>query len=86
MKQQFDANKSLLQRLINAGYPKEDIHHYNSDLYIYVTPLTTKIVDEWCRENGFTKSWHCPTFIDQITGRKMYDCAFCYYEIEEENQ
>lgn len=86
MKQQFDANKSLLQRLINAGYPKEDIHHYNSDLYIYVTPLTTKIVDEWCKDNGFRKSWHCPIFIDQITGKKMYDCAFCYYEIEEENQ
>ena len=85
MKQQFDTNKSLLQRLLDAGYPKEDIYHHSSDLYIYVTPLTTKIVEEWCNENGFRKSWHCPTFKDQITGRRMYDCAFCYYEIQEEN-
>lgn len=70
----------LMQRLLDAGYPKEQFFHHYSDLYIYKTPLTDKVVADWCKENGFSVSWHCPTFRDQITGRKMYDCAFCYAE------
>ena len=27
-------SKSLMQRLIDAGYPKEDMDHHNSDLYV----------------------------------------------------
>lgn len=93
MKQQFDANKSLLQRLLDAGYPKEDIHHHESDLYIFKTPLTTKVLEEWCEANGWDKrlihsqkSFVCEVFFDQVTGEPMYDVAFQYYEIEEENQ
>ena len=55
MKQQFDVNKSLLQRLLDAGYPKEDIHHHESDLYIFKTPLTTKVLEEWCEANDWDK-------------------------------
>ena len=33
---------------------------------------------EWCKKNGFRRSWHCPMFKDQITGKPMYDCAFQY--------
>ncbi len=72
--------RSLMQRLLDAGYPKEEMDHHESDLYVYVTPLTTKIISEWCEENGYRMSWHCPTFKDQITGRQMYDCAFQYYK------
>lgn len=71
-------SKSLMQRLIDAGYPKEDMDHHNSDLYVYVTPLTTKIIFEWCYENKYTMDWHCPKFVDQVTGSVMYDCAFQY--------
>ena len=88
MKQQFDANKSLLQRLLDAGYPKEDIHHHESDLYIFKTPLTTKVLEEWCEANGWDKemihlqkSFVCEVFFDRITGEPMYDVAFQYYEI-----
>lgn len=72
----------LKEKLIKAGYPKEEMYHhsYGSDLYVYVTPLTTKVIEEWCNENGFSKNWHCPIFKDQITGRAMYDCAFQWYE------
>ena len=66
--------------LINAGYPKEEMYHWCSDLYVYVTPLTTKVIKEWCNLYNFSMHWHCPTFRDQITARKMYDCAFQYYE------
>ena len=74
----MDTNKALMERLIEAGYPESEMYHHESDLYIYVTPLTTKVVSEWCAERGFRRDWHCPIFKDSITGRKMYDCAFQY--------
>ena len=76
--------KTLMQMLIEAGYPKEDMHHHESDLYVYVTPLTTKVLEDWCKENGWKpqlvkeKSFVFNTFTDNITGRKMYDIAFQY--------
>lgn len=68
----------IMKRLLDAGYPKEDMYHHNSDLYVYVTPLTERIVNEYCKENGYSRTWHCPIFKDQVTGRPMYDCAFQY--------
>lgn len=76
---------TLLERILKAGYPEQDIFNHESDLYVYVTPLTTAIVEDWCKEHGFRRQWHCPTFTDQITGRLMYDCAFQYYEWRGEN-
>ena len=84
--------KTLMEMLIEAGYPKEDIHHHNSDLYVYVTPLTRKVLDYWCRENGWSpmlvreKSFLFDVFTDNITGRKMYDVAFQYIPFWEANQ
>lgn len=72
--------KSLLKRLLEAEYPEDEIYHWESDLYVFVTPITTRIIEEWCKENGFYRSWHCPIFKDQVTGRPMYDCAFQYYD------
>lgn len=74
--------KTLMTLLVEAGYPAEEIDHHGSDLYVYVTPLTTKVIEEWCRAHGYRKEWHCPTFKDQITGRRMYDCAFQYIREE----
>ncbi|MCM1333425.1 MAG: hypothetical protein NC084_06390 [Bacteroides sp.] len=71
-------SQPLMKRLLDEGYPITEIAHHESDLYVYVTPLTTKIVNEYCRENGFTRDWHCPIFKDAITGKPMYDCAFQY--------
>lgn len=74
--------KSLMERLLEAGYPPEDIHHYYSDLYVYVTPLTTKVITEWANDNGYSGNLRdgvfVQTFKDQITGRKMYDIFFEY--------
>lgn len=72
--------RTLMQRLLDAGYPREQMEHHESDLYVYVTPLTRDVVNRWCRDNGFNRQWHCPIFKDQITGRPMFDCAFCYDE------
>ena len=75
-------NKSLMERLFEAGYPPEDIDHHYSDLYVYVTPLTTKVITEWADENGYDSNLRdgvfVQTFRDQTTGRKMYDIAFQY--------
>ena len=73
----------LQKRLIEAGYPKKEMFHHETDLYVYATPLTKKVVDKWCKENNFNREWHCPIFKDQITGRYMYDCAFQYDKQKE---
>lgn len=84
--------KTLMEMLIEAGYPKEDIHHHESDLYVYVTPLTRRVLDCWCRENGWSpmlvrdKSFLFDVFTDNITGRKMYDVAFQYIPFWDANQ
>ena len=75
-------NKSLMERLLEAGYPPENIDHHYSDLYVYVTPLTTRVITEWADENGYDSNLRdgvfVQTFKDQITGRMMYDIAFQY--------
>lgn len=79
----MENNKTLMEMLLDAGYPRAEIFHHGSDLYIYVTKLTTEIVKKWAKERGFSVNHHCPKFTCQITGRQMYDCAFQYYEINE---
>ena len=75
-------NKSLMERLLEAGYPPEDIDHHYSDLYVYVTPLTTKVITEWADENGYDSNLRDGVFVqkfrDQITGKMMYDIFFQY--------
>lgn len=75
-------NKPLLQRLLDAGYPKDQVFHHDSDLYVFVTDLTETVLDQWLSDHGWTKAkndtFFVDRFIDQITGRQMYDIAFQY--------
>ena len=74
-------NKSLMEILLEEGYPSEDIDHHCSDLYVYITPLTTRVIKAWLKYNGYTDTLNgimVQTFKDQITGRMMYDIAFQY--------
>ena len=57
---------------------KEEFFHHYSDLYIFATPLTQRVVNQWCKDNGYHRHLFVSTFRDQITGRPMYDCAFQY--------
>lgn len=75
---------TFIETLLANGYPEGDIYHHGTDLYIFVTPLTTRLVKEYCKNNNFDMGWHFPTFTDQITGRLMYDCAFQYYDYKRE--
>ncbi len=77
-------DRPLMKLLLEAGYPAEEMDHHESDLYVYVTPLTTRVVESWCKAHGYSPDWHCPTFRDQITGRLMYDIAFQYIPYWEE--
>lgn len=72
---------TLLERLIAAGYPKDQVFHHCSDLYVFVTPLTKTIIDHWCKEKGLSKPLHVSVFNDQVTGKPMYDIAFQWHEI-----
>lgn len=77
-------NKTLKEMLLEAGYPENEMFHGvliggSGDLYVYVTPITTKVIEEYCAQHNYRVTWHCPIFRDQITGRKMYDCAFQWY-------
>lgn len=69
---------TLMEKLEVAGYPREEMYHHESDLYVFLTPLTKRVIDEWFKENGLTRSLFVSTFRDQITGKPMYDVAFQY--------
>ena len=71
-------NKTLMETLIDAGYPREKMCHHCSDLYIFWTPETAWIVDRWYKKHGLNRTLLVKSFKDQITGRLMLDCAFQY--------
>ena len=70
--------KSLYQMLLAVGYPESQMAHHESDLYIYQTPLTHSVIDQWCEVNGYRREAFVSQFRDQVTGRMMYDIPFAY--------
>lgn len=56
-RQMIMTDKTLMQELLAAGYPREQMFDHESDLYIYVTPLTTKVVEEFYKKKGWTESY-----------------------------
>lgn len=76
--------KTLIEMLVEAGYPEEQIYHHESDLYVFATPLTKKVLEDWCEKNGWDKGlverteFLFETFKDNVTGKQMYDIAFQY--------
>lgn len=73
--------KPLIEMLLEAGYPKDQIFHHYSDLYVFASHLTKTVIDKWCKDNGYHRYLFVSTFHDQITGRLMYDIAFQYYKV-----
>lgn len=60
-----------------AGIPAEHIDHWQSDLYLKVTPETTALVNKYRYKNQVTK------FIDNIDHEPWYEVPFAYYEGEQ---
>lgn len=71
--------KTLIETLLENGYPKDQMFHHCSDLYIFKNNLTTKVVNEWFNDNNLNPKLFVSVFTDNITGLKMYDVAFQYY-------
>ena len=70
--------KTLYQMLLAVGYPESQMDHHESDLYIYQTPLTNSVIDQWCEVNGYRREAFVSQFRDQKTGRMMYDILLAY--------
>lgn len=77
-------SKTLMEALEKAGYPREQMFNHCSDLYVFITPRTKRVVDKWFKDEGLHKSLFVNTFRDQITGKGMYDIAFQYTPYWEE--
>lgn len=77
-------SKTLMEALEDAGYPREQMFNHCSDLYVFITPITRRVVDKWFKDERLNKSLFVKTFSDQITGRPMYDIAFQYTPYWEE--
>lgn len=69
---------TLMKVLEDEGYPREQMFNHCSDLYVFATPLTKRVVDKWFKDEGLNKSLFVKTFTDQLTGRPMYDIPFQY--------
>ena len=69
---------TLMEMLRDAGYPTEKMYHHESDLYVFATDLTNRVIDDWLAMNHFTREPFVKTFRDQQTGRVMFDIAFQY--------
>lgn len=67
-----------MEALEKAGYPREQMFNDESDLYVFITPLTQRVIDKWFKDQGLKRNLFVSTFHDQITGRGMYDIAFQY--------
>lgn len=72
-------NKTLIERLIEVGYPKENMFHHCNDLYVFVTAESNKVIQEWLIEYQLPNTF-CRTFRDNWTGRLMYDIPFQWKE------
>lgn len=79
-------NKSLMQQLLEAGYPREQMFNHESDLYVFIMPLTQRVIDKWFKDQGLERNLFVSIFHDQITGRGMYDIAFQYTPFWDEKE
>ena len=75
-----EAGLTLMQELLDAGYPREEMFSHESDLYVYVTPLTKRIVEGYYKRKGWSRTLCAPIFRSATDGKPMYDCAFAYDE------
>ena len=71
--------KGLMERLLDAGYPRHEMRHNGRDLLIPVTPMTSKAIDEWCAAFGYYKPALVRTYTDDKTHEEMYECAYQYF-------
>lgn len=67
---------TLMQTLLAAGYPRNQMWNHESDLYIYAIEKTRSILRRWYAENNLP--FQASVFRSQIDGKLMYDCPFAF--------
>lgn len=75
--------KPLMKRFIDAGVPREDMSHFEDDLYVPVTDTTTRIIKQWCNDLKINPVAACPMFKDKDTGVMMYECRYQYSDWQD---
>lgn len=67
---QKESNMSVKEQLMALGMKEEDFGRYESDLYVRVTPVSTKFLETYQFKNQVER------FIDQIEHVPFYDFPF----------
>lgn len=73
--------RTLMETLVDAGYPADKFDHHESDLYVYAyinSLFTREIIVKWFRDCGYNPALFIQYFEDQVTGKGMWDVAFQY--------
>lgn len=69
---------TLYELLLKNGYPKDEMFNHGSDLYVFKTDLTYKVITAWLKAQNYPWNRMVETFTDNVTGRPMYEIAFQY--------
>lgn len=77
-------NETLMEALTASGYPREKMFNHYSDLYVFATNKTQRVINLWFKEQGLNRLLFVSTFNDLVTGKVMYDIAFQYDPYWEE--
>lgn len=68
---------TVMQALVAAGVPKDEMHHHESDLYVPVTSVSEKVVEAWYGERGLGRRFRS-VFTDEVTGVPTFDLPFAF--------
>lgn len=72
---------TLMEALEKAGYPREQMFNHNSDLYVFVTPVTTRVINDWCVAEGISKEVFLETFKDNTQEGQCTALHFSIFRI-----
>lgn len=65
--------ESLMKKLLDAGYPKMELRHSCTSLFVYCTPLVESVINEYCKENKVDRESFTMLFRDSYSGKMMYE-------------
>ena len=73
---------TLMKKLEAAGYPREEMYHYESDLYVFLTPLTLHEACSSAHSEIRLPAGQCMTLLSSTRQRliKEFDIQGCQNE------
>lgn len=75
--------ETLMEALEKAGYPREEMFNHCSDLYVYATPLTKRIIKRWFKFEDL-EEYHnyFDTHVTCVNHKAVYE-AYLAKELED---